>query len=287
MILIIDEVSFQHNKEQHEENISAIKKEIENLQEKEFLSCLDVLENVVITNDIENTIKKHGYIEMSKGFYAATHKVGNKYDIIIRYDNLHFNEEGAVLADIRNYLFHEFQHIFDHKQYDSFIKNYANEKHIDEIKMTAKQSYFFEFNASYYAQKFYSRKGWTFDTKRFGEQYIKLKTNIDALTMDNVQHVKQLNDDAFYFSQAVMYDLAIVSGANAADNETEQGVKCIGLSVSGINSEIDKLLNRFLDGINDNINENENIIKYLTENGLCIFDYICGLLKDKLKDLKQ
>jgi len=287
MILIIDEVSFQHNKEQHEENISAIKKEIENLQEKEFLSCLDVLENIVITNDIENTIKKHGYIEMSKGFYAATHKVGNKYDIIIRYDNLHFNEDGAVLADIRNYLFHEFQHIFDHKQYDSLIKNYANEKHIDEIKMTAKQSYFFEFNASYYAQKFYSRKGWTFDTKRFGEQYIKLKTNIDALTMDNVQYIKQLNDDAFYFSQAVMYDLAIVSGANAADNETEQGVKCIGLSVSGINSEIDKLLNRFLDGINDNINENENIIKYLTENGLCIFDYICGLLKDKLKDLKQ
>lgn len=287
MILIIDEVSFQHNKEQHEENISAIKKEIENLQEKEFLSCLDVLENVVITNDIESTIKKHGYIEMSKGFYAATHKVGNKYDIIIRYDNLHFNEDGAVLADIRNYLFHEFQHIFDHKQYDSFIKNYANEKHIDEIKMTAKQSYFFEFNASYYAQKFYSRKGWTFDTKRFGEQYIKIKTNIDALTIDNVQHVKQLNDDAFYFSQAVMYDLAIVSGANAADNETEQGMKCIVLSVSGINSEIDKLLNRFLDGINDNINENENIIKYLTENGLCIFDYICGLLKDKLKDLKQ
>lgn len=59
------------------------------------------------------------------------------------------------------------------------------------------------------------------------------------------------------------------------------------ISVSGINSEIDKLLNKFLDGINDNINENENIIKYLTENGLCIFDYICGLLKDKLKDLKQ
>lgn len=86
MVLIIDEVSFQDNKEQHEENISAIKKEIENLQEKEFLSCLDLLKNVVITNDIENTIKKHGYIEMSKGFYAATHKVGNKYDIIIRYE---------------------------------------------------------------------------------------------------------------------------------------------------------------------------------------------------------
>jgi len=286
MILIIDEVYFQDNKKQHEKNISAIKKEIENLQ-KDFLCCLDLIENVVITNDIENTIKKHGYVEMSKGFYAATHKVRNKYDIIIRYDNLHFNKDGAVLVDIRNYLFHEFQHIFDHKQYDSFIKNYANEKRIDEIKMTAKQSYFFEFNASYCSQKFYSIKGWKFDTKRFGEQFNQIKANIAALTIGNVQYVKQLNDDAFYFSKEIMYDLAIVSGANAADNEIEQGKKYIMLSVSGINSEIDKLLNRFLDGINDNINDNVNIIKYLTENGLCVFDYICSILKEKLKDLKR
>ena len=167
-----------------------------------------------------------------------------------------------MLADIRNYLFHEYQHILDHKQYDSFITNYANEKHINEIKMIVKQSYFFEFNASYSAQKFYSRKGWMFDVKRFREQFIQIKSSIDALTIDNIQQVKQLNDDGFYFSKEVMYDLAIVSGANAADNEMEQGKKCIVLSVNGISSEIDKLLNRFIDGINDNINDNENIIKY-------------------------
>ena len=286
MILIIDEVSFKENKGQHENNISAIKREIENLQENEFLCCLDLLENVVITNDVEYTIQKHGYIEISQGCYAATHKMGDKYDIIVRYDNLHFNDNGAVLADVRNYLFHEFQHIFDHRQYDSFIKNYANENNIDERKMTAKQCYFFEFNASYSAQKFYSRKGWKIDTQRFREQFIQIKTGIDALTLDNVQCAKQLNEDAFYFSQEVMYDLAIVSGANAADNEMEQGKKLVMFSVNGINSEIDKLLDKFLEGINDNISDNENLIKYLAENGLCIFDYICGLLKEKLNILK-
>ena len=286
-MLIIEEVSFQNDKDQHENNIVAIRKEIDYLQKKEFLSCADLLRNVVITNDLESTIQKHGYFEMSKGFYAATHKMEDKYDIIIKYDNLHFNNENAILADIRNYLFHEFQHILDHKNYDLFIQRCAEDKQIEEKRMTAKQSFFFEFNAAYSAQKYYSRRGWMFDTERFAKHFVQIKSDLDMLTLDNVQRVTQLNDEAFFFSKEVMYDLAIVSGANAADNEIVKGKKQIDISVSGINSEIDEVLNGFLDGINRNILNNENIINYLTEQGLCVFDYICDLLRAKLKDLKS
>jgi len=284
--MIIDEVSFNDNKTQHESNISAIKLEIAKLQENEFLNGLDLLNNIVITNNVEYTIQKHGYVKMNKGFYAATHEVGDKYDVIIRYDNLHFNNEGAVLSDVKNYIFHEFQHIYDHKKYDAFIKNYANENNIDETRMKVIQSFFFEFNASYCAQKYYSKKGWKLETTRFRERFLQIKNTLDDLKIINVKCIKQLNDDAFYFSQEVMYDLAIVSGANASDNEKEKGYKVVSLSNFGINDLIDDLLERFLNGVNQNINDNENLIKYLTTNEMCIFDYICGLIKEKIKPSK-
>lgn len=92
-MVILEEVYFEHEKQKNEENVKNIKRIIKLLLETDFKGRLGLLRNIVITNNLERTIKEHGYVNIRKTAQGATHAIGSGYDIIINYNNLGLEDE--------------------------------------------------------------------------------------------------------------------------------------------------------------------------------------------------
>lgn len=291
---IIEEVSIEYNEGQHRRNIDDIINVINILLNSNYKECASWIRNTVITNDISSTKKRYNYTELKEKFYACMYKVDEVYDVIVNYGALSFKEDDSLPADIMNYLCHEFQHIADHNIYDKLVEEYRIKKGIKDNNVFERLSFFYEFNASYKAQLFCPLKwehiGYSLDTidMQYSYKLMKIKSMISELPKYDYDAAKQsiinINSNAYDFSRKLMYDLAIICGSNVADNQRESNKKYISIQISGIENELDDLLNKFIEEVNSVIDDDKKIIEYIFENGYLPFNYISNLIIEKIRN---
>lgn len=297
---IIEELSFNEHIEEHRKIILKIRQEIHILLDSKFLSCSESIRNIIITDNLEKTEFAHGYKNLKKDAQATLVKVRRGlYDVVVNYYNNIICESDNTLflkMEIKNALCHEFQHIRDHKKYDKFIKEYVYENNISENVKIIGERIFFEFNASYQAQRYfqliweYNKYAIDTNTKKFNCRIDEIKGMINDLDIENLdvakEKVEKLNIACLEFVKDLMYDFSLSFGTNAADNKMNRNEKSIDIKVSGIDKEIDTILNSFILGFNNIIDDNKGLIKYSLNHCMDMFECINSIFKKKISTLR-
>lgn len=285
---LIEEVCFSDNVEMHQKNMCIVKHFIKVLTETVFDNRLDLLRDIIITNNLEKTIKEHGYVTINPTAQALTHLVDGKYDVIVNYNNLNFDNE-AHIKDVESYLYHEFQHVSDHQIYNEIADKYMLQY---EPKCDFGKTLFFEFRAAYYAQLYTKREqtgqeyirinelGWKRSLNSIVDRIGGLQTENTELAMKQIQ---ELNKVIFEFNKDVMYHLILACGENLADNITKKGTKRIDVQVVGLNNQLDQLINEYISVLNEVLESDNQTIEFFIKNGLIVFEHLCSLVKLQLK----
>lgn len=281
--IILEEVIFKNNHEQHIKNIASIKEGIKCLIEKKYARVSPLIRYFVITNDLCETARKHKYVDLKARFNAATYKVEDKYDIIINYNDLLFECGYVVTSRLFNYLTHEFQHVINYELYEECIKEYQREKSLNEVGVAYSKAFFYEFNCSYNAQRDYPIAWGQCVPVEWDKKFQSIKKEACLIKKKDKQIIEKLNNKIFLFCKDIMYDIAIEAGANLADNE-KKGTKQVDFKIEGIDSSIEMVINDFIEGINSFINDDEKLLKYTIDEGLCLFYCICNIINEILKD---
>lgn len=279
---LIEELHFNEKTEEDNENLSVLKQIVRTLMESEFSGRLKLLKNFVITNDLKKTEQIHGYRASIRDTAQGCSILleDGYYDIVINYSNLPFNDENGI-KDITSFIYHEFQHVSDYDIYNDFI---------DKYKSRLGKTHFFELRASYYSQLYTKRNKRGTDYLGICEKIWKVKQNvifekIENLNNHDTEKIKEFNKLTYEFNQEVIYDLMLCCGENMADNEIESGTKNIELQITGLEEEINKLLNDYIINLNKAVKSSEEIITFLLENELLVFNYLCDIAKAKLRKL--
>lgn len=284
--MVLEEGYFDNNQQN---NLNKIKNIIDLLLKTEFRNRVNLLNNIIITSDLSKTIEKHNYVNIKETAQGATHKVAKGYDIIFNYNNLGLNDD-REFANFEQYLYHELQHISDYIEYDDLIKNSSFRIGLKENESAIGRMFFHEFRAAYYSQKYiqlvsedkYSLK---VNVQDWREKYNTVIHHIETLE-NYVEQVKRINILASDINYDIMYDLALSCGQNTADNEIKTGEKFTNIEIKGVDMNLDKIINEFIQGINNVMMSEEESINYFLNNGLFIFHHICQLTKEKINLLK-
>lgn len=81
-----------------------------------------------------------------------------------------------------------------------------------------------------------------------------------------------------------MYCLSLIIATNAADNKRKLNKKYIDIEINGIDNQIDKIINDFIQGINNVLYDDILTLRYSLKNALFIFKKLENLLKEKCSE---
>ncbi len=295
---IINDVLTKDRCSDHDKNMEQITSEINKLLFSKFNNCTPLIQKIIISDNIDrlNNTLKYNINPEARG---TVHRLTNGFAIIFNYNKLIFIEEGRYCLDIivNNIIYHELCHVRDFIKYDELIDKLALELKLKEFDKYLGKQIFLEFNAQYRAQLYepiiWECNAYSLDTNidKYHNMYEGIIKCINELNINDLyefeKRVKLLSEDISYFSSKIMYDFSLSFGSNAADNKKNTGKKFIDIKIKGINSDIDKLLNSFIEGFNEVINDNKSILNYSFNKGTSIFYWMLEIYNNKSEVLDK
>lgn len=260
-----------------QKNVQMIMIQINHICNDIFYDCIDNLGEVLITDD-DSAFKSMvgGWDEMSNAKIVPA--IDGKYNIVLNYDGM-ILDNGQLGVHAKNTIFHEFQHLED-KKYDSFIANIPENTVREANRKEIGKTFFKEFNAFYKAQLYepltWEENYYSLDTF---VKWCKEEISVLKKMILSYRDVNEMSDDIdniaatiLNFSRSVMYKLALACGANCGDNVANGKEKTITLVVGGIDQEIDEYLKKYIEGLNEILNDDKKVIVYSINNCMGIYD---------------